>query len=245
MIFSCHNHSTWSDGTASIREMAEAARAAGVTVFGISDHLVLSPYVIVDWSLAVEKFHDYCAEAKALKRELSGDGFEMRVGVEADYFPETVDELKALVAAGQLDYVIGAIHYAGPFPIDHQRSDWEGLSEAQCHRVWEIYLEKLHGMAAVRGIWSWIAHLDLPKKFGFPLPGDLRDEMARCLHEIADAGLAIELNLAGLDKPCAEAYPAPEWLQLAKRLSIPIVTSADGHATSQITRHYDLLPQLL
>ena len=69
--------------------------------------------------------------------------------------------------------------------------------------------------------------------------------MARCLHGIADAGLAIELNLAGLDKPCAEAYPAPEWLQLAKRLSIPIVTSADGHATGQITRHYDLLPQLL
>ena len=36
-----HNHSTWSDGTASLREMALAAREAGDAEFGISDHLVV------------------------------------------------------------------------------------------------------------------------------------------------------------------------------------------------------------
>ena len=36
-MFSYHNHSSWSDGQASMREMAEAARAAGVEEFGIGD----------------------------------------------------------------------------------------------------------------------------------------------------------------------------------------------------------------
>lgn len=237
MIFSCHNHSRWSDGANSIREMADAARAAGVTVFGISDHLVLSPYGNVDWSIPIDRFGEYCDEAFALKRDLSHDGFEMRVGVEADYFPETVDALHALTARYHLDYVIGAIHYANAFPIDNRADEWLALNENERHGIWELYIKRLHEIVKA-GPWSWLAHIDLPKKFGFTLPPDLHDEMAQCIREIAASGIAIEVNTAGLDKPCKEFYPAPEWLTMAKSLGIPIVTSADAHEVSQIVRHF-------
>ncbi|MBP5300383.1 MAG: hypothetical protein J6Y80_03160, partial [Victivallales bacterium] len=64
MITSYHNPSIWSDGTAGIREMALAAKAAGVTEFGISDHLVLPPTDAIAaessaWSMVPARFAEY------------------------------------------------------------------------------------------------------------------------------------------------------------------------------------------
>jgi len=43
MLASYHNHSTWSDGTASPGDMVRAARAAGCAEFGLSDHYTPLP----------------------------------------------------------------------------------------------------------------------------------------------------------------------------------------------------------
>ena len=43
MIATYHNHSTWSDGKASVAELIAAARSMGVAALGISDHWVLHP----------------------------------------------------------------------------------------------------------------------------------------------------------------------------------------------------------
>ena len=103
MLTSYHNHSTLSDGTASIREMALAAREAGVTEFGISDHLVLSPNPVVaskaaSWSMKPEVFGDYVVAALEVKNELQTPAFQFRIGVEADFFEENIDSLKAMLA---------------------------------------------------------------------------------------------------------------------------------------------------
>ena len=237
MMTSYHNHSTWSDGTVSIREMAMAARDAGVTEFGISDHLVLAPFGRVSWSMPIERFGDYVQEALAVRRELETPGFQFRIGVEADYFAETVDDLKELLAASPLDYVIGACHYSGEFPIDHSAEMWMPLDAAARHQVWEIYLDKLLGICGA-GCFDFVAHLDLPKKFGEFLPADLEPKMAEVLSAVREANLAIEINTAGKDKPCQEFYPSDRLLHSAAELGIPLLVNSDAHATTQVVRHF-------
>src|SRR5207253_605835 len=54
-----HCHTTWSDGTASIEEMAEAARKLGFTYLGIADH---SQSLVIASGLTPERVREQQAE---------------------------------------------------------------------------------------------------------------------------------------------------------------------------------------
>ena len=59
------------------------------------------------------------------------------------------------------------------------------------------------------------------------------------LEAIADTGAAIELNMAGLHKPCAEAYPSMDFLKLAAEAGIPITLSSDAHAPNEVAQDFE------
>ncbi|MDQ6635518.1 MAG: DNA polymerase/3'-5' exonuclease PolX [Gemmatimonadota bacterium] len=83
-----HCHSDWSDGKASIAEMAEAARARGWSYIGITDHSESAFYAGGLSRDKIEMQHD---EIDALNARLSG--FRILKGIEAD-----------ILASGDLDY---------------------------------------------------------------------------------------------------------------------------------------------
>ena len=119
----------------------------------------------------------------------------------------------------------------------HAVEDWEPLDEASRQRIWEVYLDKIQGVCQA-GYCDFIAHLDLPKKFGALLPDALKPKMEQLLQAISQSGVAMEVNTAGLDKPCQEWYPSEEILHRAVALGIPLLVNADAHATSQVVRHF-------
>ena len=173
-----------------------------------------------------------------VKREVETPQFQFRVGVEADYFDETIDTLKAMLAEQPLDYVIGAVHYSDDFPIDCSKDAWDALPDANArHHVWEVYLGKIQRLCGA-DFCDFIAHIDLPKKFGEWLPADLEAQMEQVLQMVVKAGLPMEINTAGLDKPCQEWYPSDKILHRAIGLGIPLLVNADAHATAQVVRHF-------
>ena len=226
---------------ASIREMALTARKAGLRHFGISDHLVLYPYRDSgpgDWSMPPALFPDYVAEVLQVKRELDCEDFRVLLGVEADFFPETFPFLQKLLRRYPMDYVIGTTHYAGGFPIDHSREAWATLSKGQCNRVWERYFANVEACCEARYC-QFLAHFDLPKIYGCRMPEGLRPLRTALLRKIREAGLALEVNTAGFDKPCGESYPSGEILLECKELEIPLLLSADAHSPAQLLRHFE------
>jgi histidinol-phosphatase (PHP family) len=232
---SYHTHTVWSDGTATLSAMLAAAGAAGVAEYGVSDHYVLLPSGHdVNWAMPCASLDEYVATVRAAMAEVP---FALRLGLEADFFPETIDELRARLAAHPFDYVLGSVHIVDGFPIDAEASYWEPLSEAERNAVWRGYLTRVRQLAESRAF-DIAGHLDLPKKFGFPPTVDLSADFAAALDAIAAAGMALELNTAGWDKPAAEAYPAPALLREARRRDIPLVITADAHAPDEVTRHY-------
>jgi DNA polymerase (family X) len=100
-----HSHSTWSDGTLSIRQMAEAARARGLKVLAITDH---SASLGVAGGLSVDEIKAQRSEIDAVQSEL-GDTIRLLQGCEveirADGSLDFPDE-----ALAELDLVIGALH---------------------------------------------------------------------------------------------------------------------------------------
>jgi DNA polymerase (family 10) len=100
-----HSHSTWSDGTLTIRQMAEAARSRGLKVLAITDH---SASLGVAGGLSVEEIKAQRAEIDAVQAEL-GDSIRLLQGCEveirADGALDFPDETLA-----ELDIVIAALH---------------------------------------------------------------------------------------------------------------------------------------
>ena len=237
---SLHNHSDWSDGQDTLEAMCRSAKAAGLRVFGMSDHWVAAPKPNMGeetWSMELNRLPQYVETLKKLQNELNDETFTLLIGVEADYFHENHDEVFERLNKAGLDYIIGSVHYSDIFPIDHDASDWVGLTQAQIDDIWSIYWEKMIA-AAELGVFDVLGHLDLPKKFAYMPSFDYTPMALKVLDAAQKTGKAIELNTAGWDKPCKEQYPSKLLLDAARQRGIPVVISADAHAVSQLTRHF-------
>ena len=58
---------------------------------------------------------------------------------------------------------------------------------------------------------------------------------------VRDAGMAMEISIAGTRKPCREIYPGPRILRLARELGLPITFASDSHATEHVAYNFDEL----
>ena len=91
---------------------------------------------------------------------------------------------------------------------------------------------------AASGLFDILGHPDLVKKFGHRPAGDLARYYEPVVAAIAASGGVIELNTAGWYQPCAEAYPAPGFLELACAAGVPLVISSDAHAPENVGRDF-------
>ncbi len=99
-----HNHTNWSDGTASILQMARAAVDAGYEYIGISDHSKAASYAN---GLGAERLAEQ-AQAIAIARRERRD-IAILHGVEVDILADGTLDLDNLTLA-ELDFVVASIH---------------------------------------------------------------------------------------------------------------------------------------
>src|SRR5687768_3983564 len=115
MLTSYHNHTNWSDGAPTLAAQIQAAKAAGLDELGISDHYVLLPdRRDVEWSMPLDMLGEYVLQICSAAHEVRG--LVLRLGIEADFIPETVDELRERLAPHPWDYIIGSVHSVDGFP---------------------------------------------------------------------------------------------------------------------------------
>lgn len=99
-----HNHSTWSDGSHSLREMAEAAKALGWEYFGIGDH---SQSLTIARGLTPERVREQHAEIDEINKSMKG--FRVFKGTECDILEDgSLDYDDELLAT--FDYVVASVH---------------------------------------------------------------------------------------------------------------------------------------
>ncbi len=236
MLTSYHNHTTWSDGVSTLDAMIDGARKAGLDELGISDHYTLPPDLRpVPWAMNPESLADYVAE---ISRARANNGKPaVCLGLEVDYIPETIDLALSRLAPYLFDYLIVSVHFVGDFPIDMDAGHWRDLSEESRNGIWRRYWQLLCA-AAKTGKFDILGHFDLPKKFGYFPTIDLMQEALAVLDAVAEAGMAIEINTAGWNKPVCEAYPSLFYLREACRRSIPLVVNADAHRAEEVAGHF-------
>ncbi|MGI8588738.1 MAG: DNA polymerase/3'-5' exonuclease PolX [Chloroflexia bacterium] len=99
-----HNHSKWSDGTATIEEMARAAKARGYEYMAITDH---SQSLTIAHGLTPEQIREQAAEVAEVNRKLAP--FRVLHGVELEIKTDgTLDYPDDVLAS--LDIVVASVH---------------------------------------------------------------------------------------------------------------------------------------
>ena len=111
-------------------EYVKAARAAGLLAIGVADHLPLLPEPDPELSMEACELGDYVGEVLELKAAFPGF---VLLGVEADYRPGTVSEVRSLLESQPFDYVIGSVHHLGDWGFDDPRQ-MEGYSSRDDRR---------------------------------------------------------------------------------------------------------------
>lgn len=99
-----HNHSTYSDGKHSLREMAEFCRSLGLSYFGIADHSQTATYAN---GLSPERVKAQWAEIDALNAEWTD--FKILKGIESDILGDGSLDYPDELLAG-FDYVVASVH---------------------------------------------------------------------------------------------------------------------------------------
>ena len=100
-----HCHSTWSDGTNSIEEMAEAARAIGMSYLGLCDHSRAAAYA---GGMTIERVREQHREIDALNAKL-GTSFRVLKGIEVDILADGALDFPDEVLK-TFDLVVASVH---------------------------------------------------------------------------------------------------------------------------------------
>lgn len=97
-----HTHSTWSDGTTSIKNMATRAVELGHEFLGTGDHSQAAAYA---GGMSISRLREHIAEV----RELQAAGVPVIAGAEVDILEDGSLDYPDDVLA-ELDYVVGSVH---------------------------------------------------------------------------------------------------------------------------------------
>jgi histidinol-phosphatase (PHP family) len=219
-----------------MEEYVAQARAQGLSEIGFSDHLYLywRPVGGRDPELAMgeHELDAYVEDVLRLRR--ANPDLTIRLAIEADYVVGHEAELRRILERYPWDYVLGSVHFIGDWGFDDERyvAGYDGWEIAE---LYERYFE-LVMRAAETGLFDSMSHPDLVKKFGHrPGPdydlGSVYERVAACFRR---AGVCVEVNTAGLRKPCREIYPALGLLRACQRLGVPATLGSDAHRPDHV-----------
>ena len=200
-----HMHTHETDGTCSIREMAEAAMARGLRYIAITDHSKnLAMTNGMDDRRAVEHVRRIREVDRELREEV-GDRVRILPGIEVDILADGSLDLADETLA-QMDVVVASVHSRFDMPLEEMT--------ARVLRAMENPHMRILGHATGR---------KLLRRDPYAL------DVEAVLQRAAEVGVAVEHNASPARADLNDLY-----LRRAKELGCKIVVDTDAHATEEL-----------
>jgi histidinol-phosphatase (PHP family) len=169
-------------------------------------------------------------------RELSQD-VELRLGIEVDFVPGKEEQMDRFAAALPYDYVIGSVHRVVGEEVDRS-PDADIYDKWDTYDLYEAYYKNVRA-AALSGRFDVLGHPDLIKIFRHFPERNITSMLEETADAVAESGIVVDVNAAGLRKPIGEIYPSRDFLEMFHRRRVPIILSSDAHAPNEVADGYD------
>ncbi len=214
--FRCH-HAKGTD-----RDYVEAAIKAGYTEIGFSDHV---PYPFPtqyysDFRMKLNETEDYVKSIRSLQKEYA-DRITIRLGFEAEYYPDIFSSLLDFIKPFHYDYLILGQHFtnneydSGAFYCGHKTNSIEILDK--------YIIQTLEGLKT--GEFLYFAHPDL---IHFTGSREIyKQKMKDFVRELKNLAIPLECNFLGFwDK---RNYPDKTFWKFAAEEQNPVIIGLDAH----------------
>ena len=197
MRIDLHNHTTrCNHAKGSMESYIQRAIELGIDIYGFSEHAPMD--FDSHYRLKFDEMPNYVSDVLSLKEKYKDD-IKILLGYEVDYLEGYIDER---VIKAEVDYMIGSVHFLGEWGFDHP--DYvDEYKNRNIDDIWQEYFENIEAMAKT-SYFNIVGHLDLIKIFKFMPKKDIRSIATHALKAIKKSNMVIELNAAGLRKPCKE-----------------------------------------
>ncbi|MDW8052354.1 MAG: histidinol-phosphatase [Armatimonadota bacterium] len=237
----------------SLREILEAACAAGYYVFGVAEHMPrVEPQFLyprereIGWTVETleRNFERYANTVRQLAQEFADRlivlcGFEIEV-VPTDQYAVIVRHYRQQYG---FDYIVGSVHFLHDAALDgySERPFAEVLDAlGSMEAVAVEYYQRVAEMAqAVRP--EVIGHLDLVRLTATRLgmaeqvaTPRVRQAVEQALEAIRAVDARVEVNTSALRKGLDQPYPADWIVQMGARMGVKFCIGDDSHRPAQV-----------
>ena len=207
------------------REYIEQAIARDVKVLGFSDHgpQIYDGYVS-RYKMRPDQLEDYVTTVAGLRTEYAGR-IDIRIGLEAEYYPRYFDRFVNLIRPFHLDYLILGQHYTGnesdgepPCP---KPTDDESMLERHVRQTTE---------AMETGLFSCFAHPDI-----LNYTGDrkiYRKWFEKLCVRAKELDIPLEMNMLGF--VTGRNYPNAVFFGIVREVGNQVILGCDAHSPGRV-----------
>ncbi len=221
-------------------DYAEVGRGRGLKGIIFTCHSPMPDGFSAAVRMAPEEFDEYVGLVGRARETLARESeFEVKLGLESDWFPGMERWLEELHRRAEFHYILGSVHYHIP---EYRKAFWTG-DPLPFQRGYFRHLAE----AAESGLFDCISHPDLVKN-AFPdswKHASVEETVIEALDRIQQTGVAMELNTSGLHKTIPEMNPGIEMLILMAEREIPVVIGSDSHQPGRVGAQFEMALDLL
>ena len=231
----------------------DAAQKRGLDEIGISEHthtfrefeplyyedLVLDDSFIGSFQqkwLKKNKFkyilQDYFSFMELLKKKHT-----VKTGIEVCNFQHQ-DEVREILAPYSFDYVIGSIHFLHGWAYDSSeiKAEWEKHS---LREIYEWYADEVENLCS-SGLYDVLGHPFNIRLFRFLPDFDVTPVLERAAKALQQAKMGIDINTGTFYRyPIQEISPYPDFMRIAAKYDLPVITSSDAHKPEDCGSYID------
>ena len=202
-------------------EYVERALAGGLETLGFSDH---TPYIYdapgcaSGVRMAPEELDGYVAAVLDLRERYAGR-IDIRLGLEAEYYPALFPRLLDMLRDRPIEYLLLGQH----FPGNEVGETYFGRPTDDRRALDRYVGQSIEGMQT--GAFTYFAHPDL-----INFRGDAAEyarQMRRLCRAARDCDLPLEINLLGLRE--GRNYPNERFWRIAGEEGNPVILGCDAH----------------
>lgn len=239
-------HTVFSDGRASIDDMALAAIQKGLAQITITDHMPL-PYD-TRYAMDRKKVNQYRLAVREAQAKYAGR-LDIKLGIEIEFLPEFRFWVYSILEMGW-DLSLVSIHSLffdnTAYIVNGNKKEFDRLLERYNYNIRALYQDYFKTIQAAfnTGWFDIAAHLDVLKKHDarreFFTESDpvYRSLIMETLDIIKKQKMKMEINMAGFEHPVGEQYPSLWIIQAAAEKNIPMILSSDSHAPQTIGQYF-------
>ena len=232
----------------------ESAKKNGVGEIGISEHshgfiefkdlyyeeLILDDSVVGSYQakwLEKNKFKYSLKDYFKFMQMLKEKGYPVKIGIEICNF-KNQEKVKAIIKDYEFDYIIGSVHFLNGWGYDFAdiKQVWNDFSLQDIYKWYAVEITNL----AQSGLYDVLGHPFNIRLFKNILEFDVKPILEQVATVLKEANMVIDINTGTLYRyPIEEISPYPDFLQVAKKYDLPIITSSDAHKPEDCGRYID------